>query len=252
MSVYVCSDLHGSLWAYQKIKKFIDPADAVIFLGDAGDRGPQSWNTIKAIATDPQFIYLMGNHEHILAGAMCEYVNDSRRRKIFLPLYQQNMTKLCISNGGSETLNSWIAEGADSKWIDFFLNLPLKFTYQTEDYDFICTHAGYTADFEQQDLFDKLWNREHFFDKWYGKENEIQIHGHTPAPILAERLNEMKYFGWTTAKDCQYSYNGHGAIWYCNDHKICIDCGTAFTNECTLINLDTLDEHLFKAEKEDD
>ena len=38
MANYVCSDLHGYLELYKKIKNFIKPEDTVFFLGDAGDR----------------------------------------------------------------------------------------------------------------------------------------------------------------------------------------------------------------------
>lgn len=86
MSIYAVSDLHGYLDLYKQIKAFLKPEDKVIFLGDAGDRGPQPWETIKAIAADPQWTYLMGNHEHMLAGAMCEYLEDIRTER-FLKEY---------------------------------------------------------------------------------------------------------------------------------------------------------------------
>ena len=57
MSVYAVSDLHGYLDNYYKIKKMLKPEDKVFCLGDCGDRGPDSWATIKAVYQDPQFIY---------------------------------------------------------------------------------------------------------------------------------------------------------------------------------------------------
>lgn len=42
MAVYALSDLHGYLDLYKQIKEFLKPEDKVYFLGDAGDRGPQS------------------------------------------------------------------------------------------------------------------------------------------------------------------------------------------------------------------
>ena len=66
MSVYACGDLHGRLDIYRKIKEFLKPEDRVIFLGDANDRGPAPWALVKEILTDPQFIYLRGNHEEML------------------------------------------------------------------------------------------------------------------------------------------------------------------------------------------
>lgn len=63
VSVYAISDLHGMLCLYQEVKKFLKPEDKVYCLGDCGDRGPDPWETIKAVAADPQFIYIKGNHE---------------------------------------------------------------------------------------------------------------------------------------------------------------------------------------------
>ena len=42
MSTYACSDIHGMMVFYEMIKNFIQPKDTVYFLGDAGDRGPES------------------------------------------------------------------------------------------------------------------------------------------------------------------------------------------------------------------
>ena len=49
MAVYACSDLHGCMKFYKEIKKMLQPEDKVFFLGDAGDRGPEPWETIQAI-----------------------------------------------------------------------------------------------------------------------------------------------------------------------------------------------------------
>ena len=62
MAIYIFGDLHGYIEILKKIKSMIQPDDIVYFIGDAGDRGPQSWECINAIYEDPQFIYLKGNH----------------------------------------------------------------------------------------------------------------------------------------------------------------------------------------------
>ena len=61
MANYVCSDLHGYLELYKKIKSFIKPEDTVFFLGDAGDRlngvdGEKQRNMIQLIADYGQSI----------------------------------------------------------------------------------------------------------------------------------------------------------------------------------------------------
>ena len=73
MARYACSDMHGCIEAYHMIKNFIKPEDTVYCLGDCGDRGKHSWQTIKAVYEDSQFFYLKGNHEDMLVKAAKEY-----------------------------------------------------------------------------------------------------------------------------------------------------------------------------------
>lgn len=39
---YVISDIHGYYSIYEQVKNMLKPNDKVYFLGDAGDRGPES------------------------------------------------------------------------------------------------------------------------------------------------------------------------------------------------------------------
>ena len=70
MAIYACSDLHGRLDLLKQIQDFLQLDDTIYFLGDAGDRGPNPWETIKAVAQDKRFIYLKGNHEDMLVKTM--------------------------------------------------------------------------------------------------------------------------------------------------------------------------------------
>lgn len=236
MSTYAVSDLHGHLNLYNQIKAFLQPEDKVICLGDCGDRGPQSWETIRAVASDPQWTYLMGNHEHMLAGAMCEYLDDERL-KIFNKAYKnQPMQLLCAYNGGVETLRGWVNEGANPDWIEFLMKRPYMTTYVNSAKDVIhLSHAGYTPDeVKACPDFDMIWGRDHFNDKW-PKEffSTFIVHGHTPVPYIASK--------WTP---------NDGAIYYAGGHKIDIDQGTYETGQTLLLDLDTFDEHIFRIEKE--
>ena len=91
MSVYALGDLHGHYEIYEKVKAMLKPEDTVYFLGDAGDRGPESWKCIKAIYNDPQFIYIKGNHEDML---LKSYRGNDKRENFACWLY----------NGGINTL----------------------------------------------------------------------------------------------------------------------------------------------------
>ena len=70
MATYAISDLHGRMDLFRQVKEFLQPEDVVYVLGDCGDRGPAGWELIKTVYEDPQFIYLMGNHEDMLVNAM--------------------------------------------------------------------------------------------------------------------------------------------------------------------------------------
>lgn len=239
MSVFAVSDLHGHLELYKAIKEFLKPEDKVICLGDCGDRGPQPWETIKAVAADPQWEYLMGNHEHMLAGAMCQYLHDSRTR-IFRKEYgDQNLIQLIIYNGGQGTLQGWIDDGADPKWINFLLELGDTALYKQGDgeHTIIMTHAGFTPGIIPDPTHEELlWSREHFYDKWQeNHDDEIIVHGHTPCPYFSK--------GWKPED---------GAIWYADGHKVDIDMGTPMSNQVCLLDLDTFDEHIFTLDKGED
>lgn len=235
-NIYVVSDLHGRLDLYNAIMKTVKSEDEIICLGDCGDRGPNSWETVKAVASDPQWTYLMGNHEHMLAAAMCEYLDDPRQ-KIFSKYYDESsMIQLLYHNGGEETLDGWIKDGANPEWISFLLRLKISTSYINQNGNTIyLSHAGYTPSLINPNKIDLIWGREHFLDPWPDNhDNDIIIHGHTSCPFLAKELSgKFSPYIWKPED---------GAIWYNNCHKIDIDMGAYVTNVTLLFNLDTFDE----------
>lgn len=226
MNVYAVSDLHGQIDLYKQIKTFLKKNDIIYCLGDCGDRGPANWELIKAVARDPQFILLKGNHEDMLVKAMCEYGRDE---------YMGKNCHLLFSNGGESTLFGWITDGADMGWMNYLSKLPTIKSYynQYQDIEIVMCHAGYSNYDDtipcEEDL---LWSREHFLDI-PPKGRTLMVHGHTPIPYLAEDLG---------IKEAEFE----GAFWYCNDKKVCIDCGAFATGMTVLLDLDTFDEHIFQ------
>lgn len=237
MAAFVCSDLHGCLEFYDAVNKVIGPEDVVYFLGDAGDRGPQPWETIKAVLNNPQWIYLKGNHEDMLLKCL-------RMQKVAgTPRY--NDLNLLASNGGLTTFNEAIEDPDWEKELAKLENLPVRAEYINKaGIQILLSHAGFTPWIGENGKIkwlwdeDLIWNREHFLDDWPDEpenENMLVVHGHTPIPYLTKM-----HIG--SDKELE-----PGALWYDKNHKVDIDCGAVFTGYFVLLNLDTFDEYVFEA-----
>ena len=221
MSVYAISDLHGCLEVYKVLKKqILQPEDKVYCLGDCGDRGPEPWKTIKAIASDKQFIYLKGNHEDMLVKAAKEIIDDERGNK---------NQRLLASNGGGKTLDQLIVNDMPEEWIKYLQKLPTyaQYTNVNGQQIFLC-HAGCTDPYgcglpNDEDL---MWDRDHYFDHPKFCGDAIVVHGHTPFWYIAEDLEIT-------------NFNQFEAFKYADGKKYCIDAGTFATGYSILLNLDT-------------
>lgn len=240
---FAVSDLHGCLDLYNQICNFIEPDDVVYFLGDAGDRGPNPWETIKAIRANPQWIYIKGNHEQLLENFLYTYYHcgcsddyDAWRLEC---------------NGGAQTIEEFMMDEKTNDelapdWIKFFAELPRSATYIAEDgAKIFMSHSGYIdwhpdikRDTKDKDL---IWSRDHFRNTWdnYQYIYDYVIHGHTPIPYVQEEVEHTIVDKWE-----------YGAYWYAPDavgnmRKCCIDNGCFTTNVCCLLDLNTFDEHIF-------
>ena len=215
MSVYACSDFHGYKSVYDKICKDLSKEDRVFFLGDAGDRGPQSWELIKEIYQNPQFIYLLGNHEDMLVDAMEEYLDKHTINESL---------ELLKYNGGKDTFRGWLQETEQEreKWYNKLSRLSVIEEYINKNgFKIILSHAGYTPYQTIRPVKKNLiWDRKHLNDEWpIEAEDIIVIHGHTPVE--------------------------YPPMFYADNHKIDIDCGTFKTGKTCLIDLNTLESKVY-------
>ena len=227
MAVWATADLHGHLEIWEKIKKIIGD-DEIYVLGDCVDRGPQSWETLKAVYNDPHAHLIKGNHEDMLVKACEEYLADDCQ-------WEYHSWALCAHNGGKETMDSWERDPDREAWVKRLRDLPTWDSYDLEDKTYIC-HAGMTpwlkGEGEDRGTWippDRMliWDRDHYLEDWeFGEMDEdiIVVHGHTPIHYLSEDL----WIDWES-----------GAFWYCQDHKVCIDSGGFFSDEFILLDLDT-------------
>lgn len=246
-SVYAFSDLHGCWYNFEEILKILQPDDTIYCLGDCGDRGEDGWKIIKTVLDDPRFIYLKGNHEDMFCKAVMSYYrikqtyNYIDEEEIIFHLEYDDDYSLMVYNGGEKTFKDWKKDKDKMFYYRKIKDLPIQKTYKNKKGQIIIlTHAGYTPHLNQiPDDEDLIWNRYHFNQEWDKNfPDTIIVHGHTPIPYFNE-------YCWDYPKE-----EKEGALWYCNNHKVNIDCGTVFTGISTLVNLDTWNEYVIIDKKE--
>jgi serine/threonine protein phosphatase 1 len=177
--IYAVGDIHGMSSmlepALDKLLGMLRPNDAVVFLGDYIDRGPDSEGVIKRLVRFRKqhagCIFLRGNHEDLLLRA---HQGDRRREETWL------------FNGGMTTLASF-GLGGNSDWKRKFPKWALDFisatqvAIKTEHYHFV--HAGivpFGVETEvESDLDPRLWIREPFI-RYGNSPGRIVVFGHTP------------------------------------------------------------------------
>lgn len=243
---YAIADIHGMYDIYEQVCAMLQPDDVVYFLGDAADRGYACFKTMKAIYSNPQWIYLKGNHEDMMNKALRQHLGED------FEVYYSPM-ELWFNNGGNKTFYEWLEDGADLTWATRLDKLPLQAEYTNKkDITFHMSHAGFTLGaFPWGD--DLLWNRNHFYKKWDEEKypNDICIHGHTPIEYLLKKISykeELKH----------YNPKQPEAKIYCNGHKIDIDNGVFYTGATVLYDLDEMkaipiyDKNFMKKKEEEE
>lgn len=229
MATYAFSDLHGHLDIYHQIKEYVKPEDKLYCLGDCGDRGPDPWLTVKAVATDPQITYLKGNHEDMLVRAAREALDPD-------DWVTDDQYVLAI-NGGQPTLEGLMVEENPSRWIAYLSRLPLYITYtNTQGQEIFLSHAGTSLwkDEEPDITYDLLWGRFHFCDNAKLLSDKIVVHGHTSIKHIAKEIAVLP---------------PKGALKYADGKKYCIDAGTYRNHRAILFNLDTFESKVFKTKE---
>lgn len=244
---YAVADLHGQSNLYFQIKEYINGNDTVYALGDFGDRGPEPWATLQLALDDPQFIYLMGNHDFMLMEAMKEYM-DIVAREGWCNIWQyayctKGKIGLLFPNGGVHTLEQWanLDEEKRMKYYWKLKQLPLEVRLAALDGKrFIyLNHAGYTPGCQEPtNVDDFVWNCDHWYDSWGRKDGALLINGHSPIQVLKKNLRADTF-------DDSKEY-----LQYCDGHKICIDLGSYSSKETILLDIDTLEAKKFKVREE--
>ena len=264
-NVYAFGDIHGQLRLYETIINYCkqqDPECCIVFLGDAIDRGPEGYQIMKCLLSDPQIIYLMGNHEQMFIDA-CDAIigyhasDDEKYNKlhnytkeeatIFIHQSSNPDVSLCRANGGDITLIDWLVNGADEDIVDKLRNLPYTFSYENIDF----CHAGSTyrifkevADAEYNNMcvhymaeYSLLWDRNCIPLGW--ETGRICVHGHTPTIYLPDKaygshvkmLKELHPACWGDMMGAKDKRGGK---------KIDMDTAAAFTGRAFVLDVLTM------------
>lgn len=245
MNRYAIADLHGQLDLLRQVKEYLHEDDILYILGDSGDRGPQPWATLKMSLDDPQFIYLMGNHDLMLLDAIDTVLKegDEALAHLYNRVNSRDPIGICYLNGGLSTLEGWIADPNRARYYQKLRMAPLEVRLAAFDRKrFIyLTHAGYSPHlYNALTVEDMVWDRQHFFDD-PAQDGSLLVHGHSPCTHLKKKLQESK----------RLYDDSQGYLFYANGTKIDIDVGACFYNETILLNIDTLEGIKFIIQGED-
>ena len=246
MNRYVVADLHGQLDLLEQIKEYLNEDDILYILGDSGDRGPQPWRTLKASLDDPQFVYLMGNHDLMLIDAIDQYIKMPEEERMYglgMCFYHKSPMSLLQYNGGMDTFHGWKNEPDRMKYYQKLRFAPLEVRLAALDgkHFIYLTHAGYSPHlYNAANPYDIVWDREHFYDD-AAQDGSLLVHGHTPTQKLTK---------WLDKYNLPYDVS-NGYCIYANDTKIDIDIGACFYNKTVLLNIDTLEAKIFTTKGED-
>lgn len=264
-NVFFFTDLHGQRNLFHAMYNWCmrqDPECAIVYGGDAADRGNYGYEMMRELLNAPNVIYLMGNHEDMFVNACDEIIGHcAMNDELYSQLHSRPSreqaeqlvnqwagqdTRLACYNGGFSTLVDWIMDGADEDFVDQIRVLPLTLRY--ENFDFChsaCTPNVFeTVNNAERDGIpvpsyaesDILWDRQSLNLGW---TNERYVFfGHTPTVHLDSRINhcmsesESRPCAWQSLNSSNRAKN--------NGWKIDMDTAAIWTGRSYVINCNTL------------
>lgn len=218
MAVYVVSDIHGHLKAFDKALSLASPADTdeIYILGDLIDRGPDPLGVIAHARSLSNAHVLMGNHEELMLLALSRVAPPCNGRIDISRMHKSEFTDWMswMQNGGATTLEQLekITEDGYLELLAWMRDLPLYEIVETHERSYILVHAGlgitranyWRYEYGDNSLTDKetllsfmefqepedlVWIRGDFWSRHTGLideqgEGPVVIAGHTPSPAL--------------------------------------------------------------------
>lgn len=256
--IFYFTDVHGMYDLYKAAMDYCineDPECAIIYGGDACDRGNSGYKIMNELLNNPRVCYLKGNHEDMFVHAAIAikqlYKSPLEEDYIFDFLYNQEINEdgdkaihLHLYNGGYYTLYNWMMDGMPEEFIDKINKLPLTFSYENLDF----CHAGgtyeafenasraeYFGDWvDKEDAMMLLWDRMHLSTGW--APERTCIFGHTPTVHLPS-IYYGKDKSISNIHPCSYIGLFDNKF---NGKKIDMDTGTFNSKKLYVLNCLTL------------
>jgi serine/threonine protein phosphatase 1 len=178
---FVVGDIHGHSFKLRRLLPLLqektEPGDALVFVGDYIDRGPDTRGVVDAVLElagggwEGPVTALKGNHEDMM-------LDSFSKRPRYAP-------DVWLQNGGMETILSYSARGWHRKWMESIPPEHRAFFERLlswhEDENGIYVHAGLRPGESPAESTDDVlqWIREEFIDSDY-EWDKVVVFGHTP------------------------------------------------------------------------
>ena len=201
-------------------------------LGDVIDRGPNGFQIMLDIASRPNVVCLMGNHEAMAKDALPAIWDSLESRNRFLNLRGRENVSLWFHNGGKISVQDflWLNKPQKNTVWEYLLSLPLYREVEVGSRKFVLVHGGLghfspSRSLENYSRDEIVWCRPEP-DTVYFPDRCVVL-GHTPTQLL-------------------YRAVGHGSTQgriYRTESFIDIDCGCVYPGgRLGCLCLDTMEE----------
>lgn len=221
MKTFAIGDIHGRRAQLNALLELIPrdaSSDALVFLGDFIDRGPDAPGVVSDVLAlqreNPErVITLRGNHEQMLldfidGGAML-WLSRATGSEMSFQQYTGGPLRLDTERD-LDAVRQALAEAVPAEHMEFFRSLRL---YHEDEFA-IYVHAGLEKDKHprETDAYSLLWMRDmEFFKHYHGKPC---VFGHTPTPFLPllGRLGRHGIYISHSAIGLDTGYNHHSPL----------------------------------------
>ena len=232
--IYTVSDLHGCYDKYQKLLETLNLGenDTLYVLGDVIDRGPKGFHMMLDIASRPNVVCLMGNHEAMAKDALPAILGSLEGNSYFLNYRDRENVSLWFRNGGETSLQDFLRldkAQRDTVWKQL-LSLPLYREVEVGNRKFVLVHGGLehfspSRPLEEYEPDEILWCRPEP-DTVYFPDRCVVL-GHTPTHFLYETMG----------------HPASGGKIFRTESFIDIDCGCVYHDgQLGCLCLDTMEE----------